>query len=126
MNSSQTLTRTLEFSFRLRKPVPKAAKTTRRDRRTPDRAIPARALLSPKLLCSPPSPRPLIWQSTIPQARAWRKSATSGRQLRLCAEPEWVEPDIPPNQGLTPLYQAVKDCNLEVVKSILASGGDTT
>ena len=31
-----------------------------------------------------------------------------------------------PLQGLTPVYQAVKDCNLEVVKSILASGGDTT
>ncbi len=30
-----------------------------------------------------------------------------------------------PLQGLTPLYQAVEDHNLELVKSILASGGDT-
>jgi len=96
MSSSQTLTPTFEFSFRLRKPVIKTTKNTGRDRRTPDRATPARALLSPNLFCSPPPLRPLTWESIV--LRAWGNSATSERQLRLCAEPEWVEPDIPPDQ----------------------------
>ena len=157
MSPSQTLIRTLKFSFRLKKPFVKTAKKTGRNRRTPDRPTPACALLFPKLLCSPPPLRPLTWESIAP--RAWERSATSERQPRLCAEPEWVEPDIPPDQviqdtsclghrtrlllpvsqlsatlysingaelqGLTPLYQAVEDHNLELVKSILASGGDT-
>ena len=157
MSSSQTLTPKLEFSFRLRRPVINTAKHTGKERRMPDRPTPACALLFPKLLCSPPPLRPLTWESIAP--RAWGKSATSERQLRLCAEPEWVEPDIPPDQviqdtsclghrtrlllsvsqlsatlysingaelqGLTPLYQAVEDHNLELVKSILASGSDT-
>ncbi len=85
MSLSQTLTPTPEFSFRLRKPVTKAAKNTGRDRdrRAPDRATPACALLSPKLFCSPPPLRSLTWESVVPPTHAWRKSASSGRQLCL-------------------------------------------
>ncbi|KAL3147235.1 hypothetical protein ABBQ32_002730 [Trebouxia sp. C0010 RCD-2024] len=56
---------------------------------------------------------------------AQRYPAVTGRQRRLCAEQEWVEPPVLPNQGVTPLYQAVSDCNLDLVKSILTSGGVT-
>ncbi|DBB00434.1 TPA: Membrane steroid-binding protein 1 [Trebouxia sp. C0006] len=89
----------------------------------PDRPTPACALLFPKLLCSPPPLRPLTWESIAP--RAWGKSATSERQLRLCAEPEWVEPDIPPDQGsIMPLHLAVAEGYADIVGVLLTNGAD--
>ena len=87
-----------QAQVRLRKPVIKAAENPDGGRLAPDRATLACAPLSPKLFCSPPPLRSLTWESVVPPTHAWRKSATSGRQLCLFAQPKWVGSAIPPDQ----------------------------